>query len=103
MKDQTKPYYDWLPRETLGQRINRLRSERQMTCRDIAEKTDVSAATVSRVERGQDIAVSSLNAIALALGMSIETLLAGTDLSNLGQFQGLAGRRTETDLLTTQK
>lgn len=60
-----------------GQVIQRIRKERGMTQEQLAEKTDVSSNSVSRIERGQLVpALSTLIAICNALGMGADAVLA---------------------------
>ncbi len=101
--NQPKQYTDWLPRETLGQRIHRMRLERKMTCRDVAAFGKVSAPTVSRIERGEDASISVLFALAEAFSIGPEAIVSGVDGSKLGQFTRPDSRRNETDLLMTQE
>lgn len=60
-----------------GQVIQRIRKERGMTQEQLAEKTDVSSNSISRIERGQLVpALSTLIAICNALGMGADAVLA---------------------------
>lgn len=60
-----------------GQVIQHIRKERGMTQEQLAEKTDVSSNSISRIERGQLVpALSTLIAICNALGMGADAVLA---------------------------
>lgn len=60
-----------------GQVIQRIRKKRGMTQEQLAEKTDVSSNSISRIERGQLVpALSTLIAICNALGMGADAVLA---------------------------
>jgi transcriptional regulator with XRE-family HTH domain len=74
-------YPDWLPRVTLGSRIASLRRQRGLSTRDMS-RYGVSAATVSRIERGHEPSLSALIGIANALHVDLVDLLAGVDLSD---------------------
>ena len=60
-----------------GQVIQRTRKERGMTQEQLAEKTDVSSNSISRIERGQLVpALSTLIDICNALGIGADAVLA---------------------------
>ena len=57
--------------------IQRTRKERGMTQEQLAEKTDVSSNSISRIERGQLVpALSTLIDICNALGIGADAVLA---------------------------
>lgn len=65
--------------ETVGDRIKRLRNEKRWTQTDLASKSGVSYATISRLERGEATKSgrhnrATLVALAAALGASVEDL-----------------------------
>jgi transcriptional regulator with XRE-family HTH domain len=65
--------------ETVGQRIKRLRDGRRWTQTDLASKSGVSYATISRLERGVETRSGRHNratmvALATALGVSVEDI-----------------------------
>jgi transcriptional regulator with XRE-family HTH domain len=63
-------------RRHLGQRIRELRKERGMSQTELAEKSDVSLITISRIERGErDPHVMTLARIARGLGVQPFELL----------------------------
>jgi len=72
-------YRDWLPRESLGEKVKRLRLEKRMTCRDFIP-FGVSASTVSRIESGKEPTLGAVVAIAKALNVEVIDLLAGVEL-----------------------
>lgn len=76
-------YYDWLPPETLGQRLLRLRRERGLSLRQVQAKVNINISVLSRVERGHDVMISNLALIAKAFDMTPSQLLEGLDLSEL--------------------
>lgn len=70
-----------MDRKQTGELLSRLRRERGMTQRELAEILHISAQAVSKWERGQGCPdVSLLSALAEIFGVSVERLLAG-DLS----------------------
>lgn len=69
-------------RETVGERIRRLRTARGLTQRDLAASGRVSDAYVSRIERGQrQPSIKALRAIAAKLGVSAHYLETGEEVS----------------------
>lgn len=62
----------------LGKRLMRERERRGWSMRDAAAKCGVSAATVCRIEQGNDGALSSVIALSSLLGLSLDALLAAT-------------------------
>lgn len=75
-------YPAWMPVETLGVRIKRLREARGWSLRDMASHGQISAATLSRVERDKfDLTLSSLLHIAQALDMDVIALLSGVQFN----------------------
>jgi len=50
----------------LGERLKRVRRTRQVTLKDVAVQTDLSIATLSRVERGEAKSIDSPTLLALA-------------------------------------
>ena len=60
-----------------GQAIQRIRKERGMTQEDLADKSDITSNTVSRIERGLLIpALPTLIDICNALGTGADSILA---------------------------
>jgi transcriptional regulator with XRE-family HTH domain len=69
----------WL--ETLGALIRAQRVTAGLTLRELSERTKVSNAYLSQIERGlHEPSISVLGAIAAALGVSLEALLARAGL-----------------------
>lgn len=67
-----------LDRETLSARVRAARHDKRMTLVQVAHAAGISAATVSRVERGQmSLTYEKLTALARALGIELSSLLAG--------------------------
>lgn len=72
------------PAETIGERIKRLRRERGMSQRELAEK-GVSYAYVSRIEAGsRQPSVKALRKMAAKLGVSADYLETGSELDPAG-------------------
>ena len=66
--------------KNLGERIRTIRKEKGLTLVEIAEKTGVAQATLSRIETGTMIGtVESHEKIADTLGVSLSELYAGVD------------------------
>lgn len=58
--------------QDIGPKINQLRTEKNMTLKDLAEKCNLSVAFISQIERGlASPAIISLNAIAGALDVEL--------------------------------
>lgn len=61
--------------DRVGKRIRVLRAEREMTLRQLAEKTDLNVATLSHIENGKvKPHGKTLKAIADALGVTAEEI-----------------------------
>lgn len=60
----------------LGERLRRVRSQRGLTLREVADETKISIPTLSRIERGgaNELESSTLLAISKWLGSPVETL-----------------------------
>jgi transcriptional regulator with XRE-family HTH domain len=66
--------------KNLGQRIRQLRKEKKLTLVEIAQKTGVAQATLSRIETGTMIGtVESHEKIAEVLGVGLAELYSGVD------------------------
>src|SRR5437667_5391871 len=71
--------------ETVGQRLRRLRLERQLSQRELASP-GVSYAYISRIEAGaRRPSVKALRQLAPKLGVSVEYLETGSDLRDVDQ------------------
>lgn len=57
-----------LPLETIDQAIRAHRAAKDWTIGDLAQKADVTAKTIQRIESGESIGMEKLRAIAQALG-----------------------------------
>lgn len=60
----------------LPHRIKAARTQAGMTQQTLAHNAGLAIGTVARVERGEDMAVSTLAAIATALGITLAELVA---------------------------
>jgi transcriptional regulator with XRE-family HTH domain len=68
----------------LGRRVRRVREERSLSLKQLAERALVSESFISQVERGvANPSVASLRRIAEALGTSIGALFDGRDTSGV--------------------
>jgi transcriptional regulator with XRE-family HTH domain len=68
-------------RKTLGEFIRNQRKAAQMSLRDLADATDVSNPYLSQIERGlHQPSMRVLQSIAVALNLSLETLLVRAGL-----------------------
>ncbi|HCJ58179.1 HTH-type transcriptional regulator PuuR [bioreactor metagenome] len=64
-------------KEEIGQKINQIRNEKNMTLKDLSEKTDLSVGFLSQVERGlTSIAILSLKNIAEALEVDLSVFFS---------------------------
>lgn len=62
--------------ERLGERLHKVRKDRNLTLKDVEKKTDISIATLSRIERGDYKNLKSDTLVVLTnwIGTSVETL-----------------------------
>jgi transcriptional regulator with XRE-family HTH domain len=93
----------WL--DALGALIRAQRVTAGLSLRELAERTKVSNAYLSQIERGlHEPSISVLGAIAAALDVSLETLLARAGLlapdSEDGQAGGALVRDTEAAIMS---
>lgn len=90
----------WKPQlEALGALLRSQRVAAQLSLRELAERTSVSNAYLSQLERGQhEPSLSILRAIALALGVPLEALLAQAGLLESDGAQPV--RETEAAILS---
>ena len=56
----------------LGERLKRMRKAREVTLKDVAERTEISIATLSRIERGDAKGIDSPTLLALAKWMGAD-------------------------------
>lgn len=61
--------------ETLGTRLRHLRQAADLTLEELASRSGVSFSTVCRIEAGGDARVSTIEALAQALGVRASQLL----------------------------
>ena len=60
-------------RERMGQRIAKLRKEQGMTQAELAERTGIQRAHITRIEAGRySVGIDLLDKIAVALGMEVD-------------------------------
>ena len=60
-------------RERIGQRIAKLRKEQGMTQAELAERTGIQRAHITRIEAGRySVGIDLLDKIAVALGMEVD-------------------------------
>jgi transcriptional regulator with XRE-family HTH domain len=90
----------WKPQlEALGALLRSQRLAAELSLRELAERTSVSNAYLSQLERGQhEPSLSVLRAIASALGVPLESLLARAGL--LGGHEEQSMRATEAAILS---
>ncbi|MBB6558530.1 transcriptional regulator with XRE-family HTH domain [Acidovorax soli] len=85
----TPPSEPALDRETLSARVRAARHDKRMTLVQVAQAAGISAATVSRVERGQmSLTYEKLTALARALGIELSSLLAGSGATGSSSSAG---------------
>ncbi len=98
--------------KNLGTRIRKLRKEKGLTLVEVAEKTGVAQATLSRIETGTMIGtVESHERIAEVIGVGLAELYAGVD-RRYDQISHLTkeaerkvvhhGKNTQVELLTSE-
>src|SRR5437588_9675248 len=74
-----------VPRESIGERLRRLRLERGLSQRELSSP-GVSYAYISRIEAGtRQPSVKALRMLARKLNMSVEYLETGSDLTDAAQ------------------
>ena len=70
--------------ESLGQRVQALRTDRGLTLRELADRSDVSVSMLSSVERGEKApTVVVLDRIASGLDVTLASLVAGPDVERI--------------------
>lgn len=75
-------YPDWLPKETFGQRVNRLRAERRWSLNDLAQRSGTVKSQLHQIESGKsDTTLRYIARLAKAFEMTASELLAGVDLT----------------------
>ncbi len=81
----------------LGERLKRTRTERSATLKDVAQQTEVSIPTLSRIERGDTKSVDSPTLLALAkwMGVTAQEFLAQPEV----QVRGQHSQRTTPDVV----
>ena len=84
--------------EAVGARVRARRHELSLTLQEVADREAFRIDFVGRVERGeQNLSLTTLARLALALECGIETFVGGLDLSSLAAGEGLPrvpGRRS---------
>jgi DNA-binding XRE family transcriptional regulator/mannose-6-phosphate isomerase-like protein (cupin superfamily) len=74
----------------LGERIRTARLQRGIGVRELARRVDCSASMISQIEKGlTNPSVSTLYSISRALGISTDSLIAGTDQPPSGPATGV--------------
>lgn len=82
----------------IGSQIRSLRSEKQLTLKDLGERTGVSPSMLSLVERGKTSpSIGTLVAISAALGVHMSDLIVDDDKSS----RELVSRQKDQDSFTT--
>ena len=77
--------------QSLGAFIHSQRTQAQLTLRELSERTNVSNPYLSQIERGlHEPSVRVLKAIALALNVSVETMLVRAGLLSEDDADGAA-------------
>ena len=79
----TARYKDWQPKETLSDRLHKLRTDHGYSLRDLEELTGVSASTLGRMEGGYDFKFSMLVAVAAAYKLELSDLFANIRTNHL--------------------
>lgn len=59
---------------TVGDVVRKLRINRNLTSRQLAEKAGIAQSTLSAIESGDDYRTSNLKAVAVALGFTVTEL-----------------------------
>jgi transcriptional regulator with XRE-family HTH domain len=64
--------------KSLGQRVQQLRTEKGLTQQELCDKAEIARSQLTRLEKGDlNITVSTLNALAKAMGVTAKALLEG--------------------------
>lgn len=75
----------------IGQRIQEIRKERNMTREDLAEKAEISSKFVYEIEMGKKgLSAESVSKITQALSTSSDYLLTGKGEKNLREFETIS-------------
>lgn len=74
----------------LGERLKRARNERGETLKQVAEATEISVATLSRIERGEAKELESYTLLALSewLGTPVEEMVERPELPSVRTQRG---------------
>ena len=77
----------------IGQRIQEIRKERNMTREDLAEKAEISSKFLYEVEIGKKgLSAESVSKITQALSTSSDYLLTGNGKKDAREFENLSAR-----------
>jgi transcriptional regulator with XRE-family HTH domain len=78
-----KPLYpDWLPPETFGQRVQRIRTSHSWSLQDLAERGKMVKGQISQIENGKsDTSLRYVAKLAHAFGLTPSELLSGLTLA----------------------
>lgn len=78
---------------SIGTNIKKIRTDKKITRKELAEKIEVSEPTISRYENGKrEPNIETLNKIARALNVSILELIGSTPLTKEHIFDGIGGK-----------
>ena len=90
--------------EAMGAFIRAQRQTAGLSLRDLAGRTHVSNAYLSQIERGlHEPSLSVLRAVAAALGVPVEALLARAGVLEEGDGEAAPVRATEAAILPTPR
>lgn len=80
MIEAPKIYHFWLPKETLGQRVRRLRKSKNYSQFELADQSGVSRNMIAMIEVDASTgSVDTLLDIAQALDLDLGTMIGGCD------------------------
>lgn len=75
----------------IGQRIQEIRKERNMTREDLSEKAEISSKFIYEIEMGKKgLSAESVSKITQALSTSSDYLLTGNGEKNLREYENIS-------------
>lgn len=89
----------------IGEKVKEVRLDRGLTQEQLAEKADIGAAFVARVEAGQKmLSIPALQRVAAALNISCDYLINGTSItSRMGNLSLLLNDKSDAYLSAIEK
>jgi len=90
----------------VGLRVNKLRTEKDLSCNELAKRANLTAQTIRRIEIGEKgLSTISARNICAALGISADYLINGVDVSDdlAGAMSQMLAGLTEEECRAAEK